>query len=174
MSLIFGVLALVFSAFSLFCKNKVKMLLCQIPANIFYCLSFVFAGAFAPFVGVAVATVRTTVFFVFDLRRFRPNIWFLILFEVLTIAAVIIVFKSTLDLLPLLGLLMFTYGMWQNSEDVLRVCAIVSSVLFVIFNLIFGLYVGVLQEGIMIAAGIVSVIKYGKNSQYTTIGLDKL
>ena len=159
MSLVFGALALTFAVFSLFCKNKVKMLFCQIPANIFYCLSFIFAGIFTAFAGVLVATVRTVVFFIYDYKRLRPNIWLLLFFEVLTVACVAIFLSCTLDILPLIALVIFTYGMWQKSEDVFRICAIISASLFAIFNVVFGLYLGVVQEGLLIAAGVVSLSK---------------
>lgn len=123
--------------------------------------------------GVAIATVRTVVFFVFDIKRIQPKIWVLLLFEVVSIAGVMAVFKATLDFLPLLGVLIFTFGMWQKSEDVLRVCAVLCSVLFMIFNIVFGLFAGVFQEGIIILSGVAAIIKSRRNMKLDVIGFDK-
>ena len=162
LSIICACFALVLSAASLFCKTKMLILALQIPANVFYCLSFLFMGAYAGFVGVLIATARTAVFFAFSYNNKQPGLFYLFFFIILSLFSAIFVFKNWFDLLPILGVCIFTYGMWQKNENVLRLTDIATGTLLLIFNLIIANYIGAFQEVIVMFAAAAAIFIYSK------------
>lgn len=158
--------ALVFSIISIMRINKKQILAYQIPANICYSLSYFFKGAFATSLGVVVATIRTLVFFMYNIKDKKAPKYMLYIFIILTISSCLVFYKNLFDILPMFGMCIFTYGTWQSNEFVIKISAILLSVCLFIYNLYCRLYISCFQEILLILSAIISIIKlkYNQNN----------
>ncbi len=157
--LIFSVFALEFSIISIMCVDKTKILLFQLPANICYSLSYMLGGLWVAGAGVVVATIRTVIFFVYTYRSKATPIAWLVIFLVLTMLCGLIDFRESIDILPIVGMSCFTYATWQHNERLLKLGAIILSLCLLIFNIVSNMYIGALQEGLLLISAGYSIKK---------------
>ena len=162
LSLVFSTFALLFSVVSLVCYNKNTILMFQIPANICYSISYMLSGAMVAGIGVVIATIRTIVFFIYSRSGHVAPRYFLIIFLLLTAGAGLVNFDYVVDMLPVIGMSVFTYATWQKNENVLKLGAIILSSCLLIYNSIVGLYISCLQEIILLSCAMWSVVKINK------------
>ena len=157
--LIFSMLALGFSITSIMCADKTKILFFQLPANICYSLSYMLGGLWVAGIGVVVATIRTAIFFAYTSRSKATPIGWLVIFLVLTMLCGLIDFRESIDILPIVGMGCFTYATWQTNERFLKLGAVVLSICLLIFNIISGMYIGALQECLLLISACYSIKK---------------
>ena len=159
LSLNFSIAALMFYVTSIICQDKVKILLFQIPANICYSLSYFFGGFVVAGVGVIIATIRTIIFFAYTFSNKKISILWLSVFLICTIVCGLINFNKALDILPIVGIGVFSYATWQSNEKVIKIGAAVLSICLLIYNIFGGIYIGVIQESILLISAILSIKK---------------
>ncbi|MBR6113405.1 MAG: YgjV family protein [Bacilli bacterium] len=69
-------------------------------------------------------------------------------------------FKNIYSLLPLLGIGLNSYGLWQKKLKITRRCELISAVLVTIYNIIIRSYTGALTTGIEGVLTIFAIINY--------------
>ncbi len=141
-------------------KTKDKILSVLIPANIFYLLSFLFLGSFAGAITVAIATLRTLVFFVFEKKHKNIPFFIFLTFLFINTALGFAFWEGFISLLPIFGVNILTYALYQKNESILKYLVILYCILFIIFNILVGGYINILLESITLCSAAIYLIKY--------------
>lgn len=154
-----GILAAVFVIGSYQFKKNSSLIMVQAAGSFLFLLNYfmlgAYTGAFMNFACVA----RGLIFCGGDKTR-KPFI--LVALNLLFIIGTIFTWESALSLLPLLGMISVTVGMYFNNGKLIRIAQLfVSSPCWLIYNFASGTIGGVICEIFVICSAVVSIIRYG-------------
>ncbi len=96
------------------------------------------------------------------LRNKKPNKLVLVLFITLFILAGIVTWRGWFSLLPVVGMILTTYGMWQLNEQMMRKTFLYGSPLWLIYGLSTGSIGGVLNEILNLISTSTALWRYRK------------
>jgi hypothetical protein len=128
-------------------KKQVNYLLLQMVASVLFALQYVIVGAFTGMVMALLGAVRMLVFFFYKKKEKEVPMWALIMFMVVTVGAGILtalmavatsegslVWMWILNILPIVGIILITYGQWQSSVAVMRRAIIAVEAIWFVYN----------------------------------------
>lgn len=156
---VFSGIALVLMVWSFQVSKRLKILCLQLPANFFYALSYFCLSSFAGGVGVCISLIRTFVILMYEIKNKRCPFYLFIFFEFLTIVGCIAFWTGATTLLPMLALVIFTFGMWQEDEMVFKFCASIYCVIIIAYNCLIDGYINIVLESINLGSIILYFLK---------------
>ena len=157
-----GIIGLIFYGVSFQMKTKEKLLLVQVMSNIFVTVQFLLLMALTGAVQTLIGVIRGIVFYFFKKKDLKPNIAVLIIFEIAIILGTVFTWENILSILPLIGMTVNLYGQWQDNMKTVRICAIISGVLWSIYAFNTGVYTAVLNEILKISSSLIGLWRYRK------------
>ena len=179
------ILVYILSAFSIITillsailKNKTTIMFLYVLDDIWLIGVYLLLGKYLGMVLVGILTIKTLVFFLFSLKKIKPNIWMLILFEALIIGASIFLWQNWFDIFMLVNSILMTYATWQDNVKVLKIACIVRCCLLMTYNTLVRAYLYVVSnfiEGVSSTICLIDIFKKEKisKSQVTKDSKDK-
>ena len=82
----------------------------------------------------------------------------------MTILFTIVLYKTPLDLIPMLLAIVGIYSYWVINTKILRVCNIICSLCYIIYAIPIKSFVTIICEIYLIISTIIGFIKYEKNN----------
>ena len=141
-------------------KKKWLMMFFYMVQSFSYVIMYIVFGKFSAMVLSVIATFILFVYFIFDLKKLKPNIYFLIVFEMAYIIGSLLTMESAFDILPLSALLMFGYCGWQDNPIILKSGYVLGSIVNIIYMLVIGAYIAVIVDYVCFAGNLFSLIFY--------------
>lgn len=155
---ILGVLALVCMAISYFQRNKTVFFTIQTLGNLFTVLSFFVQGEYFASIGCVIATIRTGIFSVFSSKNKEVPWWLVFVLCGATIVSCVILWKSALDLIFMLGLIIFTLSFKVKDARRMKYLLLIPNTLYCIFEFFSQSYAVLVSTVIELVSLIVSII----------------
>lgn len=152
-------IALAFVVIGLFCKNKDRVMFYTSIYNALIIATYFLLGQIAGSVMAIFALVRSFTYFIFAKKNMKPNLWVMILFEVVAVIAMILTWDSYISIILLVNLCMCTYTSWQDNMTILRIGFVISGFLVLAYDLIVGAYILAISETIFTTSAIISLVK---------------
>lgn len=165
---VLSLIAALLAMLSYMCCSKTKTTFLQLFSNIFYLFNFVLLTAYSASIQVTIACIRTLVFWIYSSVNKKCPVIYLIAFELLSVVCSIILWEGYLGLLPMIGVGVFTFGMWQEKKKVFNICAIVLSSCLIVYDIAIGSYAGIILETMLLSIAIKGVLSkktFGYNYQ---------
>jgi hypothetical protein len=154
--IIFGLLCVL----AILQKDKWKMMLIYAATNIVLVVMYLLFGRYATAAISAVAAVRMIVYMIYALKKIKPNLVWLIIFESAFVVSTALTWQDALDLMPLFALMASCYGGWQDNQIIMRLSFTVNGILYVIYDILIGAYIAMSIETIILLFTVVSFIYY--------------
>ena len=158
--IIFQVLGVIISILAILQKQKWKMMLYYTISNVISAITYFAFNRIATAIICIVATIRTFIFMFYSLKQLKPNIVWLIVFEIGFIITTILTWQDALDLLPLIAMLSAGYGSWQDNQSILRISYIINNASYVVYKAIIGAYISMSFEAINFVSSVICFIYY--------------
>jgi hypothetical protein len=162
---VLGIIGLIFYAVSFQMKTKENLLIMQVISNVFTTIQFALTMAVTGAVQTLLGVIRGIVFYFFKKRNLNPNKIVLIIFEIAIIFGTIFTWNGILSLLPLIGMTANLYGQWQNNMKIVRICAVISAVLWSVYAFYTGVYTAMLTEIFKMASGLIGLWRFRKGNE---------
>ena len=160
MQIISQILPVVLELIASLQKKKWLMMFFYMVQSLSYVVMYIVFGKFSAMVLSIIATVILFVYFIFDLKKLKPNVYFLITFEIAYIIGSAVTMETALDILPLLALLIFGYCGWQTNSIILKGGYVLGSIINIIYMLIIGAYIALIVDVVCFAGNLFSLIFY--------------
>jgi len=125
-----------------------------------YTVQFLLLDARTGAVICIINTIRCVVFYIFKEKNIRPSIIVLMIFIIASIGAGIATWQNNYSIIAIFSALIYTYGLWQDNIKVIRVCAAIMAIGWVIYSLLVGAYSGALTETIEFISAIIAIVRY--------------
>lgn len=141
-SLLAGLVAIIFVIASYLVTKKSRFLTCQTLAILFLSVSYLFVEQYFAMVGMVFSVVRTIVYFVLETKNKAPNFWLKTLFGLLSVFAYVVInlviLKNAryIDLLFLSANVMYSYLFGIRDLKLLRFLMLVPTAVTSIYNVI--------------------------------------
>lgn len=146
-----GLVAIAIVLTGYFVSTKKKQLVLSIIANIAIALSFLFLGTYTAFLGIIIATIRTIIFFVYELRFKQVPTWLIgIIFLVLILNNALVIMETkqifAIELLPMISLMLYTVGFRIRRLVYMRLFFIIPIILFLIYDIYIGAFTDIILK----------------------------
>ena len=166
---IFGIFALITLAFSFRKNKKDNLLKFQIYSNSFCALQYLCLGRQA-YTGVLLhfmCLVRNSIYYKYDNHNV-PFKWFIICVGLMIFMS-LISYENIFSLIPMIGIVLNSYGLWQSKLSISRKCEAIAAIMLVVYNIVVSAWGGVLANGFEFVMTIIAIIRFdilGKESIY--------
>ena len=137
---IMGIIALIIIVIGYFGKTRKTFYLTQVVANIALSTGFLFKGNLLAGIGIALATIRSLTFLLFDLKNRDVPKYMVVTFIALFIINGIINWSSIIDLLSITALITNTLFCQIKDQKKMKLCMIIPVSLTIIYD-IFAMFV---------------------------------
>ena len=155
---VLGIIAIVVSVLSMVFKNKSTIMLYFVIYNILVLTSYLLLGKFLGCILVGVLTLKSITYYVFSIKKIKPNIFALIFFEIAIVTISIILWSFWVDVFIILNSIIATYFSWQDNVKLLKVSAIFCAVLLILYDIFVGAYAFIISEVLYGMAALFSLI----------------
>ena len=140
-----------------------KILLFLIIYNVLVIISYFLLEKYLESILVGIATLRSIIYYIFSKKGLKPNIYILLFFEFLIITVSIVIWQNWFDIFMLTSVIVTTYSSWQDNVAVIKISAMVTSVLFILFDVFSMAYVYIISEVLYGLTALISLIKTNNN-----------
>lgn len=158
LSQIFGLIALIFLALS-FTKNKKNHLLkYQSLANLAYASQYLMLGAYVGFCLHLMCLFRNIVFN--NYKNGKVPLYLLIIVVLLMIGLSMLSYRSIFDIIPIIGLVLNSYGLWQKNLTISRLSEVLACILVIIYNVVVHAYTGIIAVSFELLMTLIAMYNY--------------
>ena len=158
-----GVIALILTVISVQFKTKEKIVMCMIFANLVVAVQYFLLNAITGGVISILNTIRCIVFYYYKKKDKNPSLVILLVFEVIAIISGITSWQNIWSLIPVLVTIIYTYGLWQDNVNIIRITTGIAGFGWAIYNIIVMAYVGAIQEIAQLVSSIISLVRKQDN-----------
>lgn len=137
-------------------KERKKMLIGKLCADVCQTLHYLLLGAYAGMIPNIVGIARELVFVNRENKKWANNPIFPIIFIVINWCLGIRTFQSAINVLPIAGSTLVTISLWLKKPTLTKILSIPVSTAFLIYDAFVGSYVGIVNESI----AIISIVTY--------------
>lgn len=157
---LFGVLALIALAYSFKENRKDKLLKYQIYSNSFCGLQYLCLGrkAYTGLLLHFMCLVRNFIYYKYDNKNI-PFKWFFICASMMIFMS-LVSYESIWSLLPMIGIVLNSWGLWQSNLKISRKCEAVAAFLLIIYNVNVLAWGGVLANGFEFIVVIIAIWRF--------------
>lgn len=158
LSFIVGIIAFIFFVFSLIQKNKKRILVLQIIANILYAVQYSLLLVFTPAIMNIINITRSYWYYKDELNHKKTPLWVLIMFIVIIFVVTIFIYDGYLSLVPPIITSIYAIATYQNNLKILRLTFMICACIWIIFNYSVGAYSGIIGNVFEIVFGTIGLI----------------
>lgn len=143
---ILGIIAIIISVLSMLFKAKTHIILFSVIYNVLTLISYLLLEKYLGCILVVILTLKSLVYYIYSLKRLKPNLYVLIAFEVIILVASIFLWQSWVDIFILVNSLINTYTSWQDNVKLLKIGVVICSIFLILYDVFIGAYVYVVSE----------------------------
>ena len=167
LALIASFIAMAFVVMSYFVKKKTYYLLFQLLCLLFLVISYFFTVQFFAMIGLSIGILRTFIFFIYERKdKNAPIYWSFILSGMTILSYFIVNFvilknAQPLDILCLIGLVMYAFIFRIRDLKIVRYTMMVPTILAILFNMLTNAAIfATLTYVFDLLANLISIFKY--------------
>lgn len=161
-SLIFGFVGIIANAIIFWQKDREKLLLFKLFADIVWTIHYGLICAWTGAVTCGISIIRETVFLNKKHRWAQSNLW-LIFFCALSLSYGIVTWKNILNILPVCGALLSVVSFAVGKPSLSRILQIIISVMFLLYDIYVVSYAGIINEFCTLTSVMLALIFLNKN-----------
>lgn len=150
----FGVIAWLLMVISYYQKSKNKILFVQLLAIIFYCLNYIFLGAYVGMIVIVFELIRDFAFYKSD----KDKLVFLFTIPVYILLALLNLDKP-IELIPIAASLLEGFTFTKNKKFIVS-GALLVYVMWIIYDLKVFSYTGAITDAIIVFSNLMILVKY--------------
>ena len=154
---VLGIIALGTLAIS-FQKNDKKVLLkYQVFASMFFALQYLCLNAITGFLMNIITIIRNLIF-----RKYNEKVpkIYLILLIIAILVIISISYNGPISLLPAISVILYSVAVWQNNMKVTRFLEVISSILFIIYNMNVLAISGIVSSIIELLSTLIAIYRF--------------
>ena len=161
-SQIFALLSLLLNLYAIQRKKKAQILNYNVVAAVCGTLHYLFLGAWPGVASKAVGTARNSVA-AYEAHRGRVSRIWPAIFVSFYIISGIITYSSFISILPIIASVIYAIVIYVGSATNIRYAAMISSSLWLLYNVFVFSIVGIFSETIFIIDALIAIYRYRKH-----------
>lgn len=157
-----GIVVLLSMIIGVHFKTKEKILLSNVLANTAAIFQYLLLSALTGALVSLLNTIRCVVFYLIKKKDLQPSLLVLLLFEVITIIAGIITWQDIYSILPIIGTMIYTYGLWQDNITTIRITSALVCLGWLVYDATVGAIVDLIQKTTQTISSIIALMRNKK------------
>ena len=143
-------------------KSNKALLVLQMFSDLMFCVQFILLGAISGCLSLFSMVLRNVVILFKEKHKWARWYGWVIVFTLLLLACTIYSWAGIKSLLPFVASAVSTFAYWRDNARAYRTSNLFCSCpCWLIYNVIVGSYVGILNETITMLSIIISIIRFG-------------
>lgn len=147
-------------------KKQVRVLFIQAIASVLFATQYWLLGAMTGVVMATLGAVRMVIFYRYKRADKLVPLWVLMAFLVVAVSAGIWSWNEWMDVLPIIAIVLISWGQWQPSMAKLRWVMIVMEVLWFVFNRHNRAYVNMGLGVVMVSSVVIAMVRERKGRKH--------
>ncbi|MCR4674401.1 MAG: YgjV family protein [Lachnospiraceae bacterium] len=163
---VIGFVAMFFSVFSFQMNSHKKIILMQMAATVCFAIQYYLLGAYTGMVVDIIATVRSMIFYFREDKEWARSKWWIVIFMAAFAVSGIFTYESPVSLLAIFAMMLNTISFACTKPKLVRTTILISSPMFLIYNIIMASMGGIVNEVFVEISSVVGLLRYdikGKN-----------
>lgn len=160
---VFGLIGMIIFATSVQFKNKDKIVLLQLFANIFYAFQYLCLGTYTAALMDFITFIRSLLYYYFDINKKKIPITYPIIFIIISLIVGFIFYNSPLSIIPIIITILYIISLAQNNLKFIRITFIMCALGWLYFNYQVGAYVCMIGNIFELISGTISLIRCKKS-----------
>lgn len=160
---VFGMIGTIGNIVSMQMNKKKNILIAFIIAGISFTINFAMLGAYSGAIICAIATVQTTINYIFGIKEKEFPKWLGIIYLIISAICGFISYKSIIDILPVLGGVTYALSIIQTKEKNIRRVTMINTLCWFIYDFSVGAYTAFISDIIFTMSTIIGIIRYDIN-----------
>ena len=161
---IFGICAMI----ALFCiyqqKDRKKLILCKLCADVAWSVHYFCLGAYGGIVPNFVGIFRELTFVQRDRKKWASHPIVPVLFILINWGIGALTFRAPINILPIAASTFVTISLWLRKPRLTKLISIPVSLTFLIYDIFVGSHIGIVNESIAIVSILISFLKERKKN----------
>ena len=143
-------------------KSNLKLYIAQTVGNVFFMIQFLLLGGYTGCINLALGIIRNLIVMQFGKHAWaRSKIWVSV-FIAIFVGAMLFTWDGWTSILPFLALATCTVAFWtDNALNIRKANLFVACPAWLIYDIIFHSYAGILNEVITITSILISIWRFG-------------
>lgn len=154
-----GIIALILTVISVQFKEKEKIMICMILANVIVAIQYFLLNALTGAVISLLNTIRCIVFYTYKKKNKNPSLMTLVIFEIIAILSGMVTWQDMWSLIPIVVTVIYTYGLWQDNVKIIRITTAIVGLGWAIYNIVVQAFVGAIQETAQLISALIALYK---------------
>lgn len=150
-------------------KNRKRILLCKLLADVFWVAHYACLGGVAGVIPNGVGIFRELVFINRKRKKWAGSFFWPVLFIAINWGLGISTFRSPMNILPIAASTFVTVSLWLDNPRLTKLISLPVCAAFLIYDVYVHSYVGVINESISILSITLSFIKEGRGKMKRTV-----
>ncbi len=156
---ILGVIVIIYSGFIYTSKKRDRILIMKLIADVMCTVQNLLCGAYTGAALLAIAVARDIVFLYKDKYKWANNFLWLVLFSVGMCVSPIVTWAGWTSLLPVLGSLILSIGLYSSNSKSTRLLGVIGQVLWTIYDVCNLNIAGAIADGLSVVLGAITLAK---------------
>ena len=152
-----GAMAALFSIYQQ--TGRKRLLICKLCADVCWVVHYFCLGGYGGMVPNLVGIFRELVFVKRDQKRWASGVWVPIIFILLNWGIGISTFSRPINIIPIVASTFVTISLWLRRPRLTKLISVPVSLAFLVYDILIGSYIGMVNESIAILSIIISFIK---------------
>lgn len=140
-------------------KNRKKLILAKLSADIFWVAHYLCLGGYAGIIPNFVGIFRELIFINRKDKKWAGSIIWPIIFVLINWGLGLSTFNSFFNILPIAASTFVTVSLWIDNPQLTKIISVPVSLAFLIYDFYIGSYIGIINESIAIISIIISFCK---------------
>ena len=162
---IFGIFAMI----ALFCiyqqKDRKKLILCKLCADVAWCVHYLCLGAYGGIVPNFVGIFRELTFVQRDRKKWASHPVVPGVFVLANWCIGALTFRTPINVLPIAASTFVTVSLWLRKPRLTKLISVPVSLTFLIYDVAVGSYIGIVNESIAILSILISTLRERKTNR---------
>lgn len=158
---IIAFIAFILFVLSIQMKEKKKLVIYQLFANLLYGISYFLLNSPVAFIMNMVSVLRCLILY---FSKGKPSKLYLFLLILIIINVGIFMYDTPLSLIPICITLLYTISTWQDDMRLVRYLFVTGGIFWTLYNYSAGAYIAIMGNIFEIISGSISIIRYKKKS----------
>ena len=161
--ILFGIVGILFNFAIYQQKTRKKLLLTKLGANCFWTLYYAFLSAWSGAAICSIGILRESIFLNNHRKWAKSKLWLLV-FVLLSVVSAIFTWKNPYSILPSVASVLSVYSFWKGNPTLTKFLAFPISICFLVYNVVFGSFIGIANEIFVLVSTIIALIKIYRNA----------
>lgn len=140
-------------------KNRSKLILCKLSADVCWIVHYFCLGAYSGMVPGTVGIFRELIFLNREKQKWCNMIIWPILFILCNWTLGYMTYRAPVDLLPIIASTSVTVSLWLKNPYFTKILSVPVSIAFIVYNIYVHSYIGIFNEGLSLLSLMIFYIK---------------